>query len=128
MAAPVVQEIQDGERNYVINIVGVATTSTQGATVVDVSTLSSNAAGQACTKVCLDRIQWSTDALIKLDWDATADKTFVIMPPGQDDFDYSYIGGLNNDAGSGVTGDVVLPNPAATANYQITCHFTKKYD
>lgn len=125
MAAPVVQVLENGDRNYVIHVIGEADVA--GGTIVDVSTLT-NSAGETCTKVRLDKIQYETDATVKLDWDATADVTFFVAPPGQDTKSYREFGGINNNAGAGVTGDVLIPAPAASANYTMTLWFRKKFD
>lgn len=126
MAAPVVQTLVDGDRKFSIHVVGEADTT--GGTIVDVSALAANSLGQAVTTVRLDKIQYETDATVKLQWDATVDVTFFVAPPGQDVKDYWREGGINNNAGAGVTGDVIIPAPAASANYTMTLDFTKKYD
>ncbi len=125
MAAPVVQTLESGDRNLVIHVIGEA--DTVGATIVDVSTLAASTRGDAVVAVRLDRIQYTTDATIKLDWDADTNLTFQVLAPGQDDKDYRYTGGIPNNAGTGVTGDVLIPAPAGASNYTMTLWFRKKY-
>lgn len=125
MAAPTIQVIESGDRNHVIHVIGEA--DTVGATIVDVSAIQARSDGVQPSSVKLDKIKYSTDATIKLDWDATADVTFKIIPPGQDNFDYRDVGGLTNNAGAGVTGDVIIPAPSGAANYEVTLWFRKKY-
>lgn len=125
MAAPVVQVLEDGERNYTIHVIGEADVT--GGTIVDVSTLSANTRFGVPTQLRLDRIQYATDATIKFDWDADTDITFFVAPPGEDTFDYRDEGGINNNAGTGKTGDVLIPAPAAAADYTATLWFTKKF-
>ena len=125
MAAPVTQVLESGDRNHVIHVIGEA--DTVGGTIVDVSALATSTRGDVVTSVKLDKIQYSTDATIKLDWDATADVTFQVLAPGQDNKDYRYTGGIPNNAGAGVTGDVLVPAPAGAANYEMTLWFRKKY-
>lgn len=126
MAVPTVQVLEDGERNYTIHVVGEADVA--GAKIVDVSTLSANTRYGVPTQLRLDRIQYETSATIKFDWDATAGVTFFVAPPGMDTKDYRDEGGINNNAGAGKTGDVVIPAPAGAADYTATLWFTKKFE
>ena len=125
MAAPVVQVLESADRNHVIHVIGEA--DTVGGTIVDVSVLAASTRGDAVVAVRLDRIQYSTDATVKLDWDADTDLTFQVLAPGQDDKDYRYTGGIPNNAGVGKTGDVLIPAPAGASNYNMTLWFRKKY-
>jgi len=125
MAAPVTQVLESGDRNHVIHVIGLADVS--GGTIVDVSALAVNSKNETVTSVRLDRIDWKTDATIEVAWDATADLTFLVLPPGQEDTDYCRYGGLNNNSGSGKTGDVLIPAPAGASNYSATFWFRKKY-
>lgn len=125
MAAPVVQILESADRNHIIHVIGEADIT--GGTLVDVSALAASTRGDAVTSVRLDRIQYSTDATVLLDWDANTDVTFQVLAPGQDDKDYSHTGGIPNNAGAGVTGDVLIPTPAGASNYTMTLWFRKKY-
>ncbi len=125
MAAPVSQVLESGDRNHVIHVVGIADVT--GGTIVDVSALAVNSQNEAVTSVRLDRVDWKTDATVELQWDATADLTFLVLPPGQEDTDYRRYGGLNNNSGAGKTGDVLIPAPAGASNYTMTLWFRKKY-
>lgn len=125
MAAPVVQILESGNRNHVIHVIG--ENDTTGGTIVDVSALAASTRDGAVVEVRLDRIQYSTDATVNLDWDATVNLTFQVLAPGQDDKDYRYTGGIPNNAGAGKTGDVLVPLPAGASNYNMTLWFRKKY-
>ena len=118
------QVLESGDRNHVIHVVGVADSA--GATIVDVSALAVNSNNEPVTSVRLDKVQYETDALVLLNWVATADVTFFTAAPGQDDRDYRYAGGINNNSDAGKTGDVLIPAPTA-ANYTMTLWFRKKY-
>jgi hypothetical protein len=126
MAAPTVQTTHDGVRNLVVNVVGLQ--DTVGATIVDVSTLSADPQGRACTEVALELAYYDTDAPIELQWDAATDKTFLTISTGEGNKEYRRFGGLPNNAGSGKTGDVIIPAPAVAATYTLTLWFVKKYD
>lgn len=125
MAAPTIQILDSGDRNHVIHVIGIADVA--GGTLVDLSTLSPSSNGSLVTDVRLDRVQYDTDATVLINWDATADVTFFIAPPGQDTKCYKDIGGINNNAGTGKTGGVVIPAPAGASNYTMTLWFRKKY-
>jgi len=123
--AVITQILEDSERNFTVHVIGEADAA--GATIVDVDTLSANTRFGVPTALRLDRIQYSTDKTIKFDWDATANITFFVAAPGQDTIDFRDEGGINNNAGTGVTGDVLIPAPAAAADYTATLWFTKKF-
>lgn len=125
MAVPTVQTIESGNRNHIIHVIGEADVA--GGTLVDVSTLTASTRGDAVTGVSLYRAQYETDATIKLDWDADADVTFFVAPPGTDTKCYRDIGGIVNNSGTGKTGDVLIPAPAGASNYTMTLWFRKKY-
>ncbi len=64
---------------------------------------------------------------VDLYWDANADKLLLSMSGSMTDRDFSRFGGLKNDAGAGVTGDVMLTTVGFLANsgYSITLEFKK---
>ena len=117
------QVLVDGPRNYVIKIAG--TTSDASALLVDVSTLN-----PPCEKVRLDQISYDigVGCIVSLLWDATADVTAITLSegPGQT-MCFKNIGGIQNDAGAGVTGDVLLTSTvAASQSYTLVLWFVKK--
>jgi len=103
-------------------------------TLVDVSALNPNKAGEACTKVILNKIWYNgagaANASATLTWDATADVPFLSLNY-DNNFDFSSFGGLRNTEASGYTGDVKLEIPATTvAGQEVTvwCEWIKVYD
>jgi len=61
----------------------------------------------------------STTAAISLSWDATADVPFFVLPKyGTATFDFRKLStyGLINNAGAGITGDVILDVGASVTN------------
>jgi len=125
MAVPTVQTLQSGDRNLVIQVVGEADVA--GGTIVNVSSLAKSSRGESVVDVRLESIRYSSDAEVKLDWDATADVTFMTLAAGQEDLDFCDIGGIQNNAGAGKTGNVLIPAPPAAANYHMTLTFKKRY-
>lgn len=119
------QTLLDGPRNLVILLTGVLDTSDEARTIkVDVSTYD-----PPPTKVRVDRIQFSiTEGLgVILDWDATTDIRFASIT-GTGELDACKFGGLSNNAGAGVTGDIYLTTvgwTAGTRTYNIVLEMTK---
>jgi hypothetical protein len=95
-----VQILEDGPRNVVVKI---DDTGTNSGIAVDVSALV-----PACTQVRIDRVWFSCPDAggCTLAWDATTDVTAITLNETQD-FCFSEFGGLTNNAGAGVTGDVL---------------------
>ncbi len=98
------QTIIDGPRNVVMKFTSVSDGTGEAAvTKVDVSALSG-----APPAVAIDKIHYSVSGMIvRLLWDATSDVTIVEL---QNDgvFDFTSFGGLPNNGGDGVTGDIQL--------------------
>lgn len=123
------QVLHDGGRNYVVHIFLASDGVTGDITddvVVDVSAID-----PIPTDVKLVRAYGSiTGFSAVLEWDADTDVAFLQIPDG-DYFDYDFckIGGIINNAGTGVTGDVLLTTSGLdTAGDQgtITLEFKKR--
>lgn len=104
------QVLQDGVRNAVIKITGVLDTSDVSSTVVvDVSTLFLSP-----TTVRIDHIDYSIgDPLEVVLWWAATTPVAILPIAGRGRMSYASFGGLINNAGVGVTGDITL----TTTNY-----------
>ncbi len=106
MSTLTLQTLHDGERNAVIKgyITGNAV-ELSNELFVDVSGLSG-----APSEVRIDKIQANLNGFSgTLLWDATANVAIVDIAPNDDvDQCYKRYGGLTNNAGAGVTGDVLL--------------------
>lgn len=119
------QTLLDGPRNLVILLTGVLDTSNEARAIkVDVSTYD-----PATLKVRVDKIQYSTTGALQvlLDWDATTDVTFAVLT-GSGELEACKFGGLQNNAGAGVTGDIFLTTlgwSAGTLSYTILLEMTK---
>lgn len=124
MAAAVTQILEDSERNFVIHITGTATDAT--VITIDISALAANTRHGVPVRLRLDKLKYTTNALITLAWDATANVTFLNLPVGQEDWNFKPEGGINNNAGTGVTGDVLI-TPTNTTDFDMTLWFTKKF-
>lgn len=113
-----VQIIEDGPRNIVVKI---DDTGTGAGTAVDVSALV-----PSCTLVNIDRIWFSCpdSGGCTIAWDATADVTAINLNEVQD-FDFHKFGGLTNNAGAGVTGDINYTG-IGTGNFTVILWCTKR--
>jgi hypothetical protein len=76
---------------------------------VDVSALNARPNGKTPTRVKIDWAWWSCAGMsARLFWDATGDVEIIILADsGYMDFGKLF-GGFKNDAGSGITGDIML--------------------
>ena len=125
----------DGEKKLIVYCSVYSDGSASSTTLVDVSALNTATLnGESCAHVSLNRIWYTigggTDAPASLDWDATSDVTFLTMSY-DNAFDFSTIGGLQNTAASGYTGDVlfVVPSTSDAGNeYTVWCEFLKYYE
>jgi len=125
----------DGEKKLIVYCSVYSDGSASSTTLVDVSALNTSTLNsESCAHVSLNRIWYTigggTDAPASLDWDATTDVTFLTMSY-DNAFDFSTIGGLQNTAASGYTGDVlfVIPSTSDAGNeYTVWCEFLKYYE
>lgn len=121
------QTLHDGRRHAVMKFTNVSDGTGESAVLkVDVSALA-----WAPTSVAIQRIEFSTSGMgVDVLWDATTDVVAQTLPQDVTDcLDFSCIGGLQNNAGAGKTGDVLLTTVGHTAGdrYTVTLHMTKKY-
>ena len=125
----------DIERKLIVYCSVLSDGSASSTTLVDVSGLNTSTLnGGSCAHVSLNRIWYTVsgapDAPASLDWDATTDVTFLTMSY-DNSFDFRTIGGLQNTAASGYTGDVlfVVPSTSDAGNeYTVWCEFLKYYE
>ena len=122
------QTLVDGDRNLVMKFTNVSDGTGEAAVLkVDVSGLSGFG---GWSKVRIDRIIAHTSGMaVNILWDATTDVTCFVI--GQDacmEHDFRSFGGLTNNAGAGVTGDINFTTIGHTANdtYSIILHMTKQ--
>jgi hypothetical protein len=117
------QILMDGERNAVMKFTNVSDGTGEAAVLkVDVSTLSG-----APTSVRIDRIDYDIAGMaVNIQWDATTDVTCLVLA-GHGSLDFNCIGGLQNNAGAGKTGDILFTTIGHSANdtYSIVLHLKK---
>lgn len=114
-----VQVIEEGFRNYVIKVDGAGSDTL--AKIVDVATLN-----PSCGKVRLAKIVYQLDpaGTAELFWEASSNVTLLNVFGSNDaDMCFEYTAGLPNNAGAGVTGNVLLTTSAHP--YSMVMHFIK---
>lgn len=100
------QTLHDGARNLVVKaqLVGDGTDASS-VQLIDASAYSNPTPG-AGASLKVDRVQWALDNFaVTLAWDASANVEFLTLE-GEGDRKFCEIGGLVNNAGSGITGDI----------------------
>lgn len=109
-----IQTLLDGERNLVVKVVGILDTSNDAQTVVDVSALV-----PAALRVRIDKVTYSISSqlAVNLLWDANTDVPIVSLS-GFGHIKAKHSGGLTNNGGTGVTGDVKLTTTGWTSGIQ----------
>lgn len=126
------QTILDGERLFIGKFTNISDgTGESGVIKIDVSALSANAAGNACNGVKINKIYATTHGMeVRILWDATTD-VFAWMVPQNTNYlmDFSSFGGIPNNAGTGVTGDLLFTTADASAGdmYTIVLECIKTY-
>jgi hypothetical protein len=126
------QTLLDGERLVVQLFTNISDgTGESGVVKVDVSALSPNASGNACNGVKLNRVWGSCHGMnIRMLWGASSSVFFYLIPQGTFYLlDFSSIGGLQNNAGSGKTGDILFTthDQSSGDTYAIVLECIKTY-
>lgn len=103
------QTLIDGERNLIVKIdfVGDADADATDQNLIDVSAY--NGHGVNWNTVRIDRMKGHLRGFgLDLEWDATTNVNAWHLPADEDfDFTFKTHGGLVNNAGTGVTGDIL---------------------
>lgn len=117
------QTLRDGPRNVVMKFTNLSDGTGESAVLkVDVSTLAG-----APSKVRITRIHYSVTGMVAtLLWDADTDVRCVDLA-GYGTFDLEHFGGIINNGGAGVTGDILLTTTGHTSgdNYTIILEMIK---
>lgn len=126
------QTIQDGERLAILKFTNISDGTGESAVVkVDVSALASSATGRACNGVKILKIWAQTYGMgVDVLWDATTDVVCETIPADvMYRMKYDEFGGIPNNAGSGVTGDVSFTTVGAASGdrYTIILECIKTY-
>ena len=126
------QTLIDGPQTAVMKFTNISDGTGESAVKkVDVSALSSSADGDTCTGVVIEKMWWQCIGMkVKLLFDATTDAFCIELGENQSGHhDYTSFGGLTNNAGSGVTGDIMFTTVGHTSAdpYTVILYMRKKY-
>ena len=126
------QTLLDGEKMVVQKFTNVSDGSGESEVVkVDVSALTVNARGQACTGVVIEKIWWQCIGMkVQILWNATSNVFCIELGENQSgNHDYTTFGGLTNNSGSGKDGDVLFTTVGHTSadTYTIIMSMRKEY-
>ena len=126
------QTIIDGERNCVMKFTNVSDGTGESAVAkVDVSALTSNAAGVACSEVRVMRVSHAIVGMsVQLFLNATSNVLLMELAESSNGhMDFKDFGGLPNNAGSGKNGDILFTTKGHSSGdtYSITLEMVKVY-
>lgn len=126
------QTLIDGERMAIMKFTDISDGTGESKVLkVDVSALTPSASGLACTGVTITKIHASTHGMeVQIFWDATTDVLCWGVPQNsQYTWDFEKFGGLTNNAGTGVTGDVLFSTVDSSNGdfYTIVLEMVKSY-
>tara|TARA_R110000823_G_scaffold10649_2_gene37162 strand:+ start:92 stop:499 length:408 start_codon:yes stop_codon:yes gene_type:complete len=126
------QTIIDGERNCIMKFTNVSDGSGESAVAkVDVSALTSNAAGVACSEVRVMRVSHAIVGMsVQLFLNATSNVLLIELAESSNGhMDFKDFGGLPNNAGSGKNGDILFTTKGHSSGdtYSIVLEMVKVY-
>ena len=126
------QTIVEGPNKIVMKFTNISDgTGESAVTKVDVSALATGIDGATCTGVAIEQIWWQcTGMKVSIFFDATSDVLAIQLGENQSGHhDYSIFGGIPNNAGSGVTGDLQFTTVGHSSGdtYTIILYLRKNY-
>jgi len=132
------QTLSDGDTTAVMKFTNISDGSGETSVVkVDVSALTANSStAAACSRVHITQVWYAISGMrIDLEWAATTNVKAlilgggVVLEPTNGHFDFRSFGGIKNNAGSGIDGDVALTTLHHTSNdaYTIILELKKTY-
>ena len=126
------QVILDGERLYIAKFTNISDGTGESAVLkIDVSTLAPNAFNLACNGVKLNKVWAQTYGMgVDILWDADTDLICDTIPADvMYKMKFEDFGGIKNNAGTGVTGDVRFTTVGHTSGdrYTIILECIKTY-
>ena len=126
------QTLIDGERTLIMKFTNISDGTGEAAvTKVDVATLAANAFGKACDRVTVTKIFVATYGMeVRMYFDASTDAPFFLSSQdATQTLDMSAFGGITNNAGTGVNGNIVFSTADASAgdSYWVILEMVKGY-
>lgn len=126
------QTLIDGERLAIMKFTNISDgTGETAVTKVNVSTLAKSGSGQACTGVIVNKITSVCHGMeVRMYWDATTDVPFFMSTINTNyENDFSSIGGITNNSGTGKNGNIVFSTSDMTLGdtYTVVLEMIKTY-
>ena len=132
------QTLVDGDRTAVVKFTNISDGNGESSVKkVDVSALTANShTGAACARVHITQVWYAISGMrIDLEWDASSNVKALILgggvalEPTMGHFDFRSFGGIKNNSGGGITGDIDLTTLHHTNNdaYTIILELSKSY-
>ncbi len=132
------QTLVDGDRTAVMKFTNISDGNGESSVKkVDVSALTANShTGAACARVHITQVWYAISGMrIDLEWDASSNVKALILgggvalEPTMGHFDFRSFGGIKNNSGGGITGDIDLTTLHHTNNdaYTIILELSKSY-
>ena len=128
-----IQTLFDNERTAIMKFTNISDgTGESAVTKVNVALLTPSASGQACTRVTVTKIYISNHGMeVRMFFDATVDVPFFLSSASATQtLDMSGFGGITNNGGAGVNGNIVFSTSDASAGDTYWCilEMTKGYN
>jgi len=131
------QTLSDGDKTAVIKLTNLSDGSGESSVQkVDVSGLTTNQAGDSCTRVSIQQIWYDIGGMrVSLEWQASTNVNILALGGSaaagnvQGHMDFRSFGGIKNTEASGVDGDIDLTTSGHTNldHYTIILELKKKY-
>jgi len=131
------QTIVDTDKRAIIKLTNLSDGSGESAVEkVDVAGLNTNAKGETCSRVTIDQIWYDVGGMrVALEWNATSNVVAMVLGGSaaagnvHGHMDFRSFGGIKNNAGSGIDGDIDLTTSGHTNldHYTIVLELRKSY-
>jgi len=126
------QTLLDGERLAIMKFTNISDgTGESAVTKVNVANLAKSASGLACTAVTVTKITSVCHGLeVRMYWDATTDVPFFLSTINTNyENNFSNIGGITNNSGTGKNGNIVFSTADASSGdtYTVVLEMVKSY-
>ena len=131
------QTLIDGDKVAVIKLTNIGDgTGEASVKKIDVSALNASSNGDACTRVSINQVWYDIGGVrVALEFDASSNVVGLVLGGSaavgvsMGYMDFRSFGGIKNNAGSGITGDIDLTTHGHTAHdhYTIILELSKSY-
>jgi hypothetical protein len=126
------QTLLDGERLAIMKFTNISDgTGESAVTKVTASSLAASNSGKACSGVTVTKIMSVCHGMeVRMYWDATTDVPFFLSTVNTNyENDFSKIGGITNNSGTGKNGNIVFSTSDASSGdtYTVVLEMVKSY-